>query len=124
MATAARTSPGTREPETDLQSVNGGLEITRRLSDKILAAFNHAYGIGEVEVAQALRRALALTEEERPAVERRGSYSPVAHAELWVAFVEARETYKTVMARPGARPAEMDAALDRMKDAYRAWTEA
>jgi len=113
-----------KEMEPDYQSVTGKLEITRRLSDKILAAFNHAYGIGEVEVAQALKRALSLTEDTRPRVERRGAYSAVAHADLWVAFVEARESYKTVISRSAARPAEMDDALAAMKDAYRAWSEA
>ena len=42
----------------DYESVNGILAITRRLSDKVLAAFNHAYATGEVDVASKLRAVL------------------------------------------------------------------
>ena len=35
----------------EFEDLNSSLEITRRFSDRVLAAFNHAYATGEDEVA-------------------------------------------------------------------------
>jgi hypothetical protein len=94
----------------------------RRLAEKILAAFNHAYAVGEQEVAKKLRAALVASTTPRPGgrmAERRGSYDPLAQADMWVAFVEARNNYKTAMDGSAADAAE---ALDAMKAAYKAWS--
>ena len=107
----------------DYENFNGSLEITRRLSDKVLAAFNHAYATGEEEIANKLRAVLKQTESKRPNSDKRTAYDAVVHADLWVGFVDARNTYNTVSAKKGAGKAEADAALEAMKEAYRAWSE-
>lgn len=107
----------------DYDSINGTLAITRRLSDKVLAAFNHAYATGEVEVASKLRAVLLVTEAKRPKGDKRGGYDATAHADLWVGFVEARNTYKTLCEKKGVKASDLNAAQEKMKDAYRAWSE-
>jgi len=107
----------------DYDSVNGTLAITRRLSDKVLAAFNHAYATGEVEVASKLRTVLLVTESKRPKGDKRGGYDATAHADLWVGFVEARNAYKTLCEKKGAKESDLTAAQEKMKAAYRAWSE-
>src|SRR5690606_5061814 len=86
---------GAAAPGTEFSKL-GLPEFDRRLTDKILAAFNHAYAVGEVEVARRLHTVLALAEgHERGRVlaasgmERRGN-GALAQADLWVAYVEAR----------------------------------
>lgn len=107
----------------DYESANGTLAITRRLSDKVLAAFNHAYATGEVEVASKLRAVLLVTESKRPKGDKRGGYDATAHADLWVGFVEARNTYKTLCEKNGAKASDLESAQETMKAAYRAWSE-
>ena len=69
----------------------------RRLSDKILAAFNHAYSVGEHEVAKKLKAALIANEAQSSDYnELRQSYDPLGEADLWVNFVEARNAYRAV----------------------------
>ena len=100
----------------------------RRLTDKILAAFNHAYAIGDLEVARRLHAVLALAEQhERRRIqhatgrERRGG-GAVDQADLWVAYVEARNSYQAVLATVGPQGAEAEAAFEAMKRAYRRWS--
>ena len=107
----------------DYDNVNGALEITRRLSDKVLAAFNHAYAIGEVEIADKLRGVLKQTEAKRPGGDKRTRYDALRHADLWIAFVEARNRYRVVCEKTSAKPADLEAAMAEMKDAYRAWSD-
>ena len=38
-------------------------DVRRRLSDKILAAFNHAYSVGEYEIFKQLKAALVKNEK-------------------------------------------------------------
>ena len=38
-------------------------DVRRRLNDKILAAFNHAYSVGEYEIAKQLKAALVKNEK-------------------------------------------------------------
>lgn len=109
--------------ETDYESVNGTLEITRRLSDKVLAAFNHAYATGEVEVAKKLRAVLKVTESKRPRGDKRGGYDAVVHADLWMTFVEARDAYKSLCEKKGSKASDLEKAQEAMKNAYRAWSE-
>ncbi len=107
----------------DYESVNGSLAITRRLSDKVLAAFNHAYAIGEVEVATKLRAVLKVAEAKRPKGDKRGGYDATAHADLWVGFVEARNAFKGLCEKKGANASDLASAQENMKNAYRAWSE-
>lgn len=103
------------------ESADGSLPYDRRLSDKVLAAFNHAYASGARKVAARLRTVLADVERvERASYERRRS-SALAQADNWVAFVEARERYNALVACDDASDQEREAALEAMKDAYRDW---
>ena len=102
----------------------GAPRYDRRLSDKILAAFNHAYANGAVQTATRLRAVLAEVEtSERDRHERR-TWSAMDQADLWIAFVEARNGYNALATGKGIAPARLDDALARMKDAYRLWSEA
>ena len=107
----------------DYENVNGGLEITRRLSDKVLAAFNHAYATGEVEIAEKLRSVLRQTEAKRPGGAKRAPYDAPRHADLGTAFAEARNRYRVVCEKTAAKPADVEGAMAEMKDAYRAWSD-
>ena len=107
----------------DYESITGTLEITRRLSDKVLAAFNHAYAIGEKEIAETLRSVLAETEAKRPKGDKRIRYDALNHAERWVGFVEARDHYRSLCERTSANAEDVEQALAAMKVAYRAWSD-
>lgn len=98
-------------------------ELTRRLSDKILTAFNHAYAIGEVEIAEKLRHVLIENENGNGAAERRGAHDPLGQAERWIDFAEARNHYKSVCEKHPSQPGVGDEALEAMKEAYRRWTD-
>jgi hypothetical protein len=98
-------------------------ESRRRLSDKILAAFNHAYAVGEVDVAKTLKGALRQNEKRpSPYKELRRSYDPLGEAELWVAFVEARNAYRAACDGPNKDAAAVAQSLEAMKEAYRIWS--
>ncbi len=100
----------------------GAPGFDRRLSDKILAAFNHAYASGAVQAANRLKAVLADVDTvERAAHERRQS-SAVARADLWVIFVEARNAYNVLADTKDTKPTALEAALDQMKEAYRTWS--
>lgn len=97
---------------------------TRRLSDKILSAFSHAYAVGETEIARQLRAALVASEAGcGGSAEQRRDYDPLGQADLWVAFVEARDGYKRARTAEGDDGAAVAVALDAMKAAYRRWSE-
>lgn len=98
-------------------------QASRRLSDKILAAFSHAYAVGETEVAMKLKDALAVSEAKHDGMgEKRRSYDPLGQAEMWVAFIEARNAYKALVENERSDPNAVAVALDAMKDAYRRWS--
>ena len=95
----------------------------RRLSDKILAAFNHAYAVGEIDVAQQLKAALAANEQQGgPFQDMRHGYDPLGEAELWVAFVEARNAYRAVCDSGRHDARAIAESLEAMKEAYRVWS--
>ena len=96
----------------------------RRLSDKVLTAFNHAYAVGEIEVAARLREILAKLENERALAHSQRKATPVAlsHADLWVEFVEARNDYRVACEDSSLDPAAVDQMLERMKQAYQRWS--
>ena len=97
----------------------------RRLTDQILSAFNHAYGMGAIEVAEVLRDAL----EKADAIGKGGrkdrrSRSVLDLADLWVAFVDARDVYNAICADGTVDKVQAEEALNRMKEAYMAWSDA
>jgi hypothetical protein len=107
----------------DLMSDLGAPEFNRRLSDKILAAFNHAYSVGECAVAAKLRAILVECQAQRgPSPADRRASRAVTQADRWVEFVQARDAYRTTRQQPGADPATVAGSLDAMKEAYRRWS--
>ena len=101
----------------------GRTRYDRRLSDKVLAAFTHAIGLGEQDAAERLRRILCDLEAEfAPDGEDRRHHRPLDDAERWTSFVSARERYRAACEAEPADATEVEAALTNMKDAYRLWS--
>jgi hypothetical protein len=76
-------------PEQDAPEWPSG---DRRLSDKLLAAHNHAYVAGNRAVANEIRDILALIDADESSHGRR--VEPLERARRWIAFVDAREAYE------------------------------
>jgi hypothetical protein len=87
-----------------ITSDTGLPRYNRRLSDKILAAFNHdyAYAAGEIEIASRIREMLARLDKDLPEGEgrRRDGAIALCQADLWIEFVEVRNDYRTVCDKP------------------------
>ena len=111
------------EGATALADALGKPRYDRRLADKVLAAFNHAYAVGAREVAASLRSVLATVEAQDPfTVQRRHGHQATDQADHWIAFVEARNVYRRAAQDAGADAATVERALAAMKDAYRRWS--
>lgn len=97
---------------------------SRRLSDKVLAAFNHAYAVGEIDVAAQLREILFKLEQERVLAHghRRATTVALSQADLWVEFVEARNDYRVACEDEALDSEAVTQVLDQMKDAYQRWS--
>ena len=107
----------------DVEQNFGAPEYNRRLTDKILAAFNHAYAAGERDVARQLRAILDEIERRVKKLGRkRQSNGAVDEADRWIAFVDARDHYREVSKDPRFKAAEVGEALDEMKEAFRSWS--
>ena len=80
------------ESTVAIASHTGIPRYNRRLSDKILAAFNHAYAVGEIEMASRLREILARLDKDQAEGEgqRRDGAIALCQADLWIEFVEVR----------------------------------
>ncbi|MFQ5772881.1 MAG: hypothetical protein ACE5GS_00035 [Kiloniellaceae bacterium] len=102
-----------------------GPKYDRRLTDKILAAFAHAYEADERGIAAMLRRALEEAERASagPGAERRLS-SVLRQADLWTEFVDARQAYKRAAARTPPDPEAVECAGLELLEAYRRWSAA
>lgn len=97
----------------------------RRLSDKILAAFNHAYAAGEEEIAYRLHDALVAAEQQaRLQHPERRIGTALQQAGLWVAYVDARNLYLGVAQDRAADRTMVEAAEARMAQSYRNWSAA
>ena len=98
----------------------GTPKYNRRLSDKILAAFNPAYAVGEMEVAASLRELLARLDKgadsEDENLRREGTIA-LSQADLWIEFVEARNDYRVACDTPQSDPIALDCMLEVMKSA-------
>jgi len=97
-------------------------EYGRRLSDKILAAVNHAYAVGERDVARQLRAILEEVERKFKNLGAKRREGALEDAERWTRFVDARDRYRTVSADSRFDPKEVGEALDEMKEAFRSWS--
>lgn len=108
----------------EIASETGVPSRSRRLSDKVLAAFNHAYAVGEIEVATKLREILAKLERDRVIAHSQRKATPVAlsHADLWVEFVEARNDYRMACEDDALDAEAVADVLGQMKDAYQRWS--
>lgn len=107
-----------------IASDTGIPRYNRRLSDKILAAFNHAYAVGEIEIASRIREVLARLDKDLSEGDgqRRDGAIALCQADLWIEFVEARNDYRTVCDKPETDTAAIQTSLDAMKDAYQRWS--
>lgn len=94
----------------------------RRLTDKILAAFNHAYSTGDSELARDLWQVLA--KAEKAAAHKHSRRRPNQALDLaacWVTFVDARDRYRELSADPQSSTADASEAFRAMKNAYMDW---
>lgn len=96
----------------------------RRLTDKVLAAFNHAYAMGEMDLARSLWQCLVEAEKLGQDGHRRPNQALDLAAE-WVAFVDARDRYRNASraqhGSPGGAPDTASDAFRTMRDAHQAW---
>ena len=110
----------------------GKPRFDRRLSDKILSAYNHAYAADEVELASKLRALLEEAENKEIAhCERAGgsvldvpvrrSSNAVQQARLWARFVDARQGYVSLSIRAASSEAEVRDAFNAMQTSYARW---
>ena len=106
----------------NLMTDRGEPDHNRRLTDKILAAFNHAYSFGETEIADQLMAVLARSEEEGAQPGRRDCQATY-QAECWMDFVRARERYKQLVDSGHEVEDEVEPALEDMRAAYRRWSD-
>ena len=93
----------------------------RRLTDKVLAAFNHAYAAGEMDLARALWDCLVTAEKLGQPYARRHPNQSLDLAAEWVAFVGARDRYRDVSRTNKGRPEDASDAFRTMRDAYQSW---
>jgi len=122
-AAAARTLVVQDQDGSDLLGDVGAPQYNRRLTDKILAAFNHAYSVGERAIAAKLHAVLVECQAQLgPSGADRRTARAVAQADLWVKFVQARDAYRSARQQPGADPAMVAGSLDAMKEAYGRWS--
>jgi hypothetical protein len=112
-------------PHSEIVVSTGTPKHDRRLSDKILAAFGHAYAEGALGVAAVLRR--ALEEAERPlhgAPAERRAGDALVQADLWVAFVDSRDAFRRASAAQAPDSEALEQARAEMMEAYKAWSYA
>ena len=95
---------------------------SRRLSDKVLAAFNHAYAAGERDVAKQLRTVLEQVERGVKILGKKRSNGALMDADSWSQFVDARDRYRAMSADPRFDPQEVGEALEEMKETFRSWS--
>lgn len=93
----------------------------RRVSDRLLAAHNHAYACGNRRVAAELREILALIENDERIRNNRRCTTAVERASRWTAFVDAREAYEGAV--NAIDPGRAQAARLRMHMAQELWRQ-
>ena len=111
----------------------GKPKFDRRLSDKILSAYNHAYAADDVELANKLRVLLEeadgkeISHCERPGTSVldmpiRRNTNAVHQAHLWSQFVDASQGYISLSIRANSSANQVKEAFDRMRLSYARWT--
>lgn len=114
--------PSNEESVVELAGRSYGMpEYNRRLSDKLLAAFNHAYASGERDVAHQLKSILRDVEQRVRALGHRGG-GALEDAGKWTQFVDARDRYHVVKDDPRFAAGAVGEALEEMKDAFKSWS--
>jgi hypothetical protein len=93
----------------------------RRVSDKLLAAHNHAYASGNRRMASELRDILELIEGDERLTRERRSLGALDRASRWTAFVDAREAYEGAAAERDR--GRMQVARLRMQMAQELWRQ-
>ena len=98
----------------------GAYPYSRRLTDKVLGAFTHAYALGVQEVSDNLLSMLneAHGESTGPVPRR---HHPANQASLWVSFVDARRDYESLLNASNADPVELEQARNRMVGIFKHW---
>ena len=117
-------SDKTGKPEKsweDLVNDYGLTPYNRRLADKILNAYNQAIALGHDDVSDLLIRALNAAIGHDQDNRNQGA---LLKADLWQRFVTARNDYRKARDNNQQQAPEVLAALDAMKNAYTAWSEA
>ena len=109
--------------ENILASETGIPEFDRRLTDKVLCAFNHAYATGAREIADQLRGVLTAVDRKERAQHGKRQGTAVGQADLWINFVEARDAYNAALADEGGRAKVLDSALEDMRKAHQRWSD-
>ena len=99
--------------------------LDRRLNDKVLAAFSHAYAAGEVELVARLRQILddVVSDPRTPTQERRRD-CPLERANRWVEFVDARNRYRAACNSDAAPDGGDRSSIEAMKACYQRWCAA
>jgi hypothetical protein len=105
-------------PGGDLTKDLGEASYGRRLSDKILAAFNHAYAQGRRDIADQLLQSLNLCRDLEGADRVSGA---LEQARLWMFYVQARDRFAAMEADGSSALEEAKRALT---EAYAAWEKA
>ena len=107
---------------SDIFLDSGVPKYNRRMSDKVLAAFNHAYSVGEIDLARRLWECLSIAEEvgQKKYPSRRGKQS-LELARLWIAFVDSRNAYRGTTESVQATPMQVSDSFAAMKSAYLEW---
>lgn len=109
---------------SDLFVDMGVPSYNRRLTDKILAAFTHAYSVGEYDLAEQLRDILIVAEQRgQEQFPGRTPDQAQTQADLWVEFVETRNRYRAVEESPDAAPEDRAQLLEEMRQAYKRWSK-
>ena len=101
-----------------LASDNGEPKYTRRLGDKILTAFTHAYSVGRLDLSEKLLDVLNSCSEQ-DGQERSGPILELATC--WMQFVQARNRFNEVADANGEDSAAAAQAFQEMKDAHQKW---
>jgi hypothetical protein len=125
MAEAATLRPavGPASEPSDIFADAGLPKYNRRLTDKILAAFNHAYSLGETDLADMLWNSLVAAEKiSQREQSRRRPNQAIDLAAKWIAFVDARNRYRALSdGDNSATTSEAGQVFQTMKAAYIAW---
>jgi len=69
----------------------------RRVSDRLLAAHNHAYAVGHRRLASELKEILEMIETDELTSHDRRNISATERASRWIAYVDARSAYEDAL---------------------------